>query len=86
MRINNHLDAQKLLEKAEQMFRINYMWQLCEGINTVRLLHKNLEKFLRGDDGVLVTKKRKIIEKLKLFWKKPLITKTELKSFLERIW
>ncbi|VVC38704.1 Reverse transcriptase domain [Cinara cedri] len=62
LRRENRLYAQKLLE-AEKDFRINNIRQLYQKINTTRGGYKKRERFLREDDGTLVTEQGKLLEK-----------------------
>ncbi|KAL4104718.1 hypothetical protein QTP88_020000 [Uroleucon formosanum] len=63
LRREKRLYAQKLLEEAEKNFRINNIRQLYQKINTTRGGYKKRGRFLREDDGTLVTEQGKLLEK-----------------------
>lgn len=63
LRNEKRLYTQKLLEEVDQNFSINNIRQLYRIINTARGGSKKREHFLKEDDGILVTKQWKIMEK-----------------------
>jgi len=72
-----------VLEKAEIHHRVNKTRQLYQKINSIRGEYKKHNKFLKNDDGSLVTEQDKILEKWNIILDYYFIVKTQWRHLYE---